>query len=49
MHKVGHIVVQIGECNTILCTNRLANDDFVDIVELIPILIASGDERDEIN
>lgn len=43
-----HIVVQIGECNAIFGTNRLANDDLVDVIKLVPIVVA-GEERDSVN
>ena len=39
MDKVGHVVVEIGECNSILRPDRLTDDNFVDIIELVPIFI----------
>lgn len=41
MHKMRHIVVQIWKCNSIFGTNWLTNNDFVDVVELIPIVVAN--------
>lgn len=32
-------VVEVGERDTILCTQRLTNDDLVDVIKLVPILI----------
>ena len=39
MHLEGDIVVQVGECNPVLCSNWLSDDDLVDVVKLIPIFI----------
>lgn len=39
MDMVGKIVVKIGEGNLVLCPDWLADDDFVYVVELVPILI----------
>ena len=39
MDKVGHVVVEIGECNSILRPDQLTDDIFVDIIELVPIFI----------
>lgn len=39
VHKVWHVVVQIRESDPVLCPHRLSNDDFVDVVELVPVLI----------
>lgn len=39
MHMMREIVVQIRKCDFVLCANWLANNDFVNIIELIPILI----------
>ncbi len=33
------LVVEIRECNAVFGTNRLANDDLVDVVELVPVSI----------
>jgi hypothetical protein len=32
-------VVQMGECHFVLGSYLLTNDDFVDVVEFVPILI----------
>ena len=32
-------VVEIGKRDTILCTQRLTNDDLVDVIKLVPVLI----------
>lgn len=39
MHKVWHIVVEVGEGDPVLGPNRLPNDDLIDVVKFIPILI----------
>lgn len=39
MDIMGHIIIKVWECNPILCTNWLTDDNLVDIVELIPVFI----------
>ena len=39
MHREGDVVIEIGEGDAVLGTDWLANDDLVDVVELIPILV----------
>jgi len=39
MHKVWHIVVQVGKGNAIFCANGLTDNDFIDVVKLVPILV----------
>lgn len=39
MHVVWQVVVQVRECNFVLCPYWLSDDDFVDVIELIPVLI----------
>lgn len=39
VHKVRHVVIQVGKGDPVLGPHRLPNDDFVDVVELIPVLI----------
>ena len=39
MHLEGNVVVQVWEGNAVLCAHRLSDDDFVDVIELIPVLI----------
>lgn len=39
MDIMGHVIVEVWECNPIFCTNWLTDDNLVDIVELIPVLI----------
>ena len=39
MHMQGHRVVQVRECDAILCPHRLSDYDLVDVVKLIPIFI----------
>ena len=45
--EVGHIVVEVGESDAILCPERLANDNFVDIIEFVPILVLNVGVFDE--
>lgn len=42
MHKVGHIVVQIGKSNPILGTNGLPDNDFVDVIKLVPVFVTKN-------
>ena len=39
VHVVGHAVVEIGKSYLVLCTQWVSDDDFVHIIELIPILV----------
>jgi hypothetical protein len=36
------LIVEVREGNAVLCANRLANDDLVDVVELVPVLVANA-------
>lgn len=36
---MGKVVVQVWECNLVLCPNRLSDNDLVDVVKLIPVFI----------
>lgn len=36
---VGEVVVQVWESNFVLCPNWLPDDNFVDVVKLIPVFI----------
>lgn len=50
MNEKRHVVVEIRKSNSILCTHWLPNDDFIDVIELVPIIIAQVvilDERFE--
>jgi hypothetical protein len=38
-HFPRSVVIQMWECNFILSPDRLANYDFRDIIELVPVLI----------
>lgn len=51
MDEERHVVVEIGKGDAIFRSHRLADDDFVDIVELVPVLVAQVvilDERLEL-
>lgn len=39
MNEERHVVVQVGKCDSILRTDRLSDDDFVDVVKLVPVLV----------
>lgn len=38
---VWQVVVQVRECDFVLCSYWLADDDLVDVVELIPVFISA--------
>ena len=44
MHLEGDVVIEVRECDAILGPNWLANDDLVDIVELVPVLVSAKEE-----
>lgn len=37
------VVVQVGEGDFVLRPDRLSDDDFVDVIELIPVFIPAGE------
>lgn len=39
MHIMGHIIVEVWECNPVFCANWLTDDNLVDIIKLIPVFI----------
>ena len=41
MDEVGHVVVEIGEGDAVLGPYRLADDNFVNIIKLIPVFVLS--------
>lgn len=43
---VWQVVVQVGEGNFVLCPDGLTDDDFVNVIELIPVLISAGDKTE---
>lgn len=45
---VGQIVVQVGEADFVLCPDGLSDDDFVDVVELVPVFIPTEDTEEPV-
>jgi len=41
MHLERDVVVEVRERNAVLGADRLANDDLVDVVELIPVFVST--------
>lgn len=41
MNEVGHVVIEIGKSDAIFGPDRLANDNFVNIVKLVPVFVLS--------
>lgn len=41
MHKMWHIIVEIRERNTIFRAYRLSYDNFVDVIEFVPIFVSA--------
>jgi len=39
-HLARAVVVQVGEGHLVLCADGAADDELVDVVELIPVLVA---------
>jgi hypothetical protein len=39
MDIMGHVIIEVWECNPVLCANWLTDNDLVDIIELIPVFI----------
>lgn len=51
MNEKRHVVVQVGKCDSVLRTDRLSDDDLVDIIELVPVFVAHAlilDQRFEL-
>lgn len=44
VHVEGQAVVEVGEGNAVLSADRLADDDLVNVIELIPILFPATTE-----
>lgn len=38
-----HIIVQIGKRNAVFRSHRLPDDHLVDVIELVPIVVAIND------
>ena len=45
MDVVWQVVVQVGESDFVLCSDGLSDDDFVDVIELIPVFVSVGETR----
>lgn len=43
---VGQVVVQVREGDFVLCPDGLSDDDFVDVVELIPVFIPTEETKE---
>lgn len=43
---VWQVVVQVWEGNFVLCPDGLTDDDFVNVIELIPVFISAGDKTE---
>lgn len=41
VNMMWQVVVQVRECDLVLCSYWLADDDLVDVVELIPVFISA--------
>lgn len=40
MDEKWHVVIEVWESDSILCSDRLTNYNFVDVVEFIPIFVS---------
>lgn len=45
MHVVRQVVVQVRECNFVLRPYGLSDDDFVDVIKLIPVFIPARKQK----
>lgn len=45
MDVMWQVIVQVGESDFVLCPDGLSDDDFVDVVELIPVFIPVGETK----
>lgn len=43
---VWQVVVQVREGNFVFCSDWLTNDDFVDVIELVPVFISAGETQE---
>lgn len=41
VHKMWHVIEQIRKRYTIFSTNWLPDDDFIDVVEFVPVIITA--------
>lgn len=51
MNEKRHVIIQVWKCDSVLRTDWLSDDDFIDIVELVPILVTHAlilDQRFEL-
>lgn len=39
MDVVRQVVIQVGECNLVLCSDWLPDNDLVNVIELVPVFI----------
>lgn len=46
VNMVWQVVVQVWEGNFVLCPDGLTDDDFVNVIELIPVFISAGDKTE---
>lgn len=49
MNKMWHIIVKIWKSNTIFGTNRLSYNNFIDVIEFIPIFISKRQKKAHYN
>jgi hypothetical protein len=42
VHKMGQVVVEVGERDPVLRPDGLTDDDLVDVVELVPVVVQGG-------
>lgn len=40
MHEERHVVVQVGKSDSVFGSDRLSDDNFVNVVELVPIFVS---------
>lgn len=43
---VWQVVVQVRECNFVFCPDGLTDNDFVNVIELVPVFISAGETQE---
>lgn len=46
VNMVWQVVVQVREGNFVFCPDRLTDNDFVNVIELIPVFISVGETQE---
>lgn len=47
VNMVWQVVVQVREGNFVFCSDGLTDNDFVNVIELVPVFISVGETRNQ--